>query len=196
MSRNILLILGHPDAESFCGLLADEYVEGATGAGAEVRRIDLGRLRFDPVLHRGYKVIQKLEPDLVRAQQDILWAEHLVFVYPMWWGSMPALLKGFLDRTFLPGFAFKFYDEESYLWKGLLKGRSARIMITLDGPPVAVNLLYQSPAIKMMKGMTLEFCGLRPVRVNQFGSVKRATRARRILWKIEAGECGQADAKG
>ncbi|MCC6145910.1 MAG: NAD(P)H-dependent oxidoreductase, partial [Candidatus Hydrogenedentes bacterium] len=99
-------------------------------------------------------------------------------------------------RAFLPGFAFSFQDSESYLWKGLLKGRSGRLMITMDGPPIAIQLLYQSPAVKMMRGMTLEFCGVRPVHVNQFGSVKRATRARFALWKIEADELGYADGQG
>jgi putative NADPH-quinone reductase len=196
MGRNILIILGHPDEDSFCGVLAEEYTAGAERAGAAVRTLMLGKLRFDPILHRGYRVIQKLEPDLVRAQKDIRWADHLVFVYPMWWGSMPAVLKGFLDRAFLPGFAFKFHDAESYLWTGLLKGRSARMMITMDGPPIAIKLLYRSPAVEMMRGMTLEFCGIRPVHVNQFGSIKRATRARKILWKIEAEELGYADGRG
>lgn len=191
MSKRTLIIVGHPDTDSLCGLLADEYQYGAESAGAEVRRINLGGLDFDPVLHKGYKTIQKLEPDLLQAQQDILWAEHLVFVYPMWWGSMPALLKGFIDRTFHPGFGFKFHDSESYLWDKLLKGRSARLMVTLDGPPLAVRLLFSDPAIQAMKGMTLEFCGIKPVRVSQFGSVKRATKARRLLWRMEAEELGR-----
>ena len=192
MKKKILMILGHPDADSLCGLLAERYREGATESGASIRQINVGELDFDPVLHKGYKEIQPLEPDLLRAQADIQWAEHLVFLYPMWWGAMPAVMKGFIDRVFIPGFGFKFASSESYLPTPLLTGRSARLMITQDGPPLAIRLLFGNPAIQSMKGMTLEFCGIRPVRVSQFGSVKRATRARMILWKMQAKEMGRA----
>lgn len=189
--KKTLIILGHPDAASYCGHLAECYARGVEEAGAPLRRVNLGDLNFDPVLHEGYKSIQPLEPDLKRVQKDLLWADHLVFVYPMWWGSMPALLKGFIDRAFLPSFSFKFKDDTSYQWKGLLKGKSARLLITLDGPPLAVRLLFQDPAIRSMKGMTLKFCGVNPVRVSQFGSVKRATKARRILWRLQVEDLGR-----
>lgn len=189
--KKTLVILGHPDTESYCGYLADRYAAGVEEAGAPLRRINLGELDFDPVLHKGYKEIQPLEPDLERAQDDILWADHLVWVYPMWWGGMPAVMKGFIDRAFLPSFSFKFKDETSYQWKGLLKGRSARLLITMDGPPLAIRLLFQDPAIGSMKGMTLGFCGVDPVRVSQFGSVKRATKARKILWRMEVEDLGR-----
>jgi len=189
--KKIALILGHPDTESFCASLLDAYQQGAEASGAQVRRINVGDLTFDPVLHKGYKRIQRLEPDLKAAQKTIHWASHLVFAYPMWWGAMPGVLKGFIDRTILPGFGFQFDGETSYMWKGLLTGRSARLLITLDGPPLSIRLLFQDPAIHAMTGMTLEFCGVSPVRVSQFGSVKRATRARKLLWKIAARELGQ-----
>jgi NAD(P)H dehydrogenase (quinone) len=110
MPTRILIILGHPRADSFCGALAEAYAEAARAGGSEVRVISLGSLSFDPILHNGYAAVQPLEPDLFAAQAAISWAEHLVFVYPLWWGAMPALLKGFIDRVFLPGFAFKFRD--------------------------------------------------------------------------------------
>lgn len=108
MSKRVLVILGHPSAHSFCSALTDCYVASATRAGHEVRVLRLGALRFDPVLHEGYRQVQPLEPDLLNAQADITWAEHLVLVFPIWWGGVPALLKGFLDRVLLPGFAFKY----------------------------------------------------------------------------------------
>lgn len=191
MPKRIAVFLGHPDSESYCGTLADIYVRKAETAGAHVRYTDLGTLKFDPILHQGYKTVQKLEPDLLKAQRDIYWANHLVFVYPLWWGSMPALLKGFIDRAFHPGFGFRFRDETSYRWDQLLVGRSARLIITMDGPPLLIRFLYGSPGVHMMKGMTLEFCGIGPVRVSQFGSVKRATRARKLLWKMEVEDIGR-----
>ena len=191
MPRRVFLLLGHPDNDSFCAAAAEIYRDAAEAAGAPVRYWRLGDLDFDPVLHKGYKKVQNLEPDLLRVQEDILWADHLVFVYPMWWGSMPALMKGFLDRVFHPTFAFSFDSPTSYKWKGLLKGRSARLILTMDGPPLLIDLLYQNPAIRMMKGMTLHFCGVRPVRVTQLGSVKRASRAKMAKWRMDLEDLGR-----
>ena len=114
MSKRVLVILGHPATNSFCGALADSYSEGANAAGNEVQFISLGSLSFDPILHNGYNTIQELELDLVAAKEAITWAQHIVFVYPIWWGAMPALLKGFIDRIFLPGFAFKYREGSQF----------------------------------------------------------------------------------
>jgi len=107
MGKRILVILGHPSSNSFCAALAERYAQSALRAGHEVRQLFLGRMDFDPVLREGYQQVQPLEADLRQAQADILWAEHLTLVYPIWWGGIPALLKGFFDRVFLPGFAFQ-----------------------------------------------------------------------------------------
>lgn len=179
--KKILLILGHPRADSFCGALADAYDEAARVAGAELRRLTLADLAFDPVLHVGYRGEQALEPDLLAARDDILWAEHLVFVYPTWWGGLPALLKGFVDRVFLPGFAFK-YRKDSLWWDRLLAGRSARLLVTMDTPPWYYRWVYRMPGHNQMKRTILEYCGIRPVHIGQFGPVKGATEARRARW--------------
>jgi putative NADPH-quinone reductase len=94
MTQRILVILGHPSNASLCSALADTYTHAAKIAGHEVRVLRLGDLTFDPILHDGYQQIQPLEPDLLSAQSDILWATHLTFVFPIWWGGIPALLKG------------------------------------------------------------------------------------------------------
>jgi len=109
MHKRVLVILGHPSTDSLCGALASSYTAAAGNAGHEVRRINLAEQSFDPLLRHGYAEPQKLEPDLVNAQAQLKWANHVVFVYPTWWGSMPALMKGFIDRTFLPEFAFKYH---------------------------------------------------------------------------------------
>lgn len=111
-----------------------------------MRQLKLGEMQFDPILRDGYNHSQTLEPDLLEAQRQIHWAEHLVFVYPVWWGGIPALLKGFFDRVFLPGFAFK-YRNRSQLWDKLLKGRTADLLVTLDTPPWYFRWIYGAPAI-------------------------------------------------
>jgi putative NADPH-quinone reductase len=114
MSKRVLVVLGHPSGESFCGALTECYVDGARSAGHDVRVLRLGALNFDPVLRAGYRQTQPLEPDLLKAQADITWAEHLAFIYPIWWGGIPALMKGFFDRVFLPGFAFRYQAGKAF----------------------------------------------------------------------------------
>ncbi len=149
----------------------------------------LGSLAFDPLLHAGYRQVQALEPDLVAAQQDILWAQHLVWVYPIWWGAMPALLKGFIDRVFLPGFAFK-YREGSSMWDKLLAGRTAELLVTMDSPPWYFRWITRMPGHQQMKRAILEFSGIRPVRVHSFGPVRSASPTRIAQWLEKAGQLG------
>lgn len=181
MAQRILVILGHPSAGSLCAGLAQSYIDGARAAGAETRLLALGQLAFDPRLHAGYQGEQPLEPDLRAAQAQITWAEHLVWVYPTWWGAMPALLKGFIDRVFLPGFAFK-YRQGSSLWDKLLAGRSAELLVTMDSPPWYYRWVQHMPGHHQMKKTILEFSGIQPVRVHGFGPVRGADSARRARW--------------
>ena len=174
-----LIILGHPDKSSFCSRLADSYEKGALEKGGDVMRINLIDLRFDPIL-KSLNRAQTLEPDLVEAQRLLKWANHLVFVFPVWWSAPPALLKGFIDRIFLPGFAFK-YRENSSMWDKLLTGRSARLIMTSDEPVMWLHLVYFHPAVNMMKKATLEHCGVSPVSVTNFGSMKTADDKKRLI---------------
>ncbi len=125
--RKILIINGHPDKESYCFALAEAYSKGALASGAEVQEIVVADLQFSPNLQFGYRKRTELEPDLKDSWEKIQWADHLVWVYPVWWGSIPAILKGFVDRVFLPGFVFK-KRENSLWWDKLLTGKSARII--------------------------------------------------------------------
>ncbi len=190
MSKKVLIILGHPNKETFCGALAESYKKGAIRSGAEVEEIFVLDLKFDPILHLGYQAIQDLEPDLVRAQELIKWAEHIVFVYPTWWATMPALLKGFLDRVLLPGFAFK-YRENSSLWDKFLTGKSARLIITMDAPAWYNFLFYGNAGQKAMKRGTLLFCGIKPVRVTTIGSVKMLKPEQLKKWLEKAEKLGE-----
>lgn len=187
--ERILVILGHPSGDSLCAGLAQAYIEGARRAGAEVRLLAVGQIGFDPLLRAGYRGTQTLEPDLQAAQAQIAWARHLVWVYPTWWGAMPALLKGFIDRVFLPGFAFK-HHQGSSRWDKLLAGRSAELLVTMDTPPWYYRWVQSMPGHQQMKKTILEFSGIRPVRVHGFGPVHSADAPRKQRWLVHARQLG------
>ena len=187
---NVLIILGHPRTDSLCGALADAYDKGARAAGTEVRRLDLSTLDFDPDVHTPSPNQQAFEDDLCKARELILWAEHLVFVYPTWWGTLPALLKGFLDRTLTPGFAFN-TCEGGTGYQGLLGGRSAQLITTMDTPPLIHRLVYRQPGRNAMARATLGFCGIRPVRSLVCGSVKDSSLQQRQQWLEQARRQGR-----
>jgi putative NADPH-quinone reductase len=181
MKSNIVIINGHPDPQSFCSALSASYIEGAASRSAEIREIDLSRISFDPNLKYGYRKRTELEEDLKEAQELIRWADHLVFVYPTWWGAMPAILKGFIDRVFLPGFAFR-YRENSVLWDKLLTGKTAHLIVTMDTPAWYNRLIYRHAGHRVMKRNILQFCGVSPVRITEISPVKPSSAEQRAKW--------------
>jgi len=178
---NVLVIIGHPRAGSLCHALADAYIEGAREAGARLERLDLRELAFCRDVEQRAMHLQATEPDIDRARRLLRWAEHIVFVYPTWWGTMPSLLKGFLDRVLLPGFAFR-HAENAFGYEGLLGGRSAHLITTMDTPTLVYRLVYRAPGHNAMRRATLNFCGIEPVRITPFGSVLQSDTIERGRW--------------
>ncbi len=181
MTKNVLVFLGHPNKDSFDGALAEAYAQGARSAGANVKVMKIGDIKFDPILWKGYNIIQELEPDLKEAQNNIKWAHHIVFVYPTWWSTMPALFKGFFDRIWLPGFAFH-YENGNLRPKKKLTNRSAHLIFTMDSPPWYYGLFMHAPGHTMMKKGLLHFSGIRPVRTTEIGSIKTSSKEKRQHW--------------
>ncbi len=187
MKRKILVILAHPAPASYCGALASAYAQGAGESRAEVRQLVLAEMKFNPMHADGGLV----EVDIAQAQDAILWAEHLVFVYPIMWGTIPALLKGFIERTFVPGFAVNF-SKDSWLWERLLKGRSARLIVTMNSAPLVYRWVFGGPAHKTMKRAILKFCGVSPVRITEIGPMRSASKERREAWLEDVRNAGRA----
>lgn len=187
MPKKILVINGHPDKNSLNAEFAAAYKRGAKQSAAEVKEINIAELQFNPNLAFGYQKRTDLEPDLSASWEKILWADHLVWVHPVWWGGFPALMKGFIDRLFLPGMAFR-YRENTVFWDKLLKGKTARIITTIDQPGWYYRLVYARPSINQLKKSVLQFCGVKPVKVSTFGIVKTADENQRKNWisKVEA----------
>jgi NAD(P)H dehydrogenase (quinone) len=188
--KKILIINGHPDKKSFCFALAESYKKGADTNGTECKLVHLIDLKFNPILTSGYRVVSELEPDLLQMQQYIKEARHIVMVYPNWWGTYPALLKGFIDRVFLPNFAFK-YLEKSPLPAKLLLGKTARLIVTMDTPKWYYWLINKSPGHNSMKIGILEFSGIKPVKVSSFAILKSSTEAKRKQWLAEVEKLGK-----
>jgi NAD(P)H dehydrogenase (quinone) len=191
--KKIVLILGHPSKKSFCASLAEKYCAGARYSGSEIKQIHVRDLDFAPFLDDGYSENQIIEPDIIKAQELIKWADHLVFIYPTWWSTPPALMKAFIERTLLPGFAYKF--KKSLLnisWDKLLQGKTARIISTMDSPPFIYEWVMGDPGYKMMKNI-LTFCGVKPVTKTYFGSVKSSSEKTRKKWLEKSYEIAKGD---
>ncbi|MFM2374118.1 MAG: hypothetical protein RLZZ234_113 [Candidatus Parcubacteria bacterium] len=184
----ILIIQGNPDTASFTASLADTYEEGAKSAGHSVTRVNLSELNFDPILRKGYKEIQPLEPDLMVLQDAWRNADHVVILYPNWWCTMPALLKGMFDRMFLPGFAFNF-DTQSKSCVQRLCGKTARVIVVAGThSPFMTWLKYGDYTNEIQYGI-LGFAGMK-VKVTAFGPGDKVSEARRAKWREKVRKLG------
>lgn len=181
MGRKIVIINGHPNKDAFNFGLAAAYKKGAESAGAAIKEITIADLQFNPNLQFGYHRRMELEPDLVVAWEKIIWADHLVWIHPVWWGGLPAITKGFIDRLFLPGMAFQ-YRKNSVWWDKLLKGKTAHIITTLDQPSWYYWFAFGQPSVNQLKKSTLAFCGVTPVKVTSIGPIKNSELSLRGKW--------------
>jgi putative NADPH-quinone reductase len=184
---NTLIIDGHPNPDSLCAAIAANYAEGHGDATV----VALRDLQFEPSLHFGYTRRQELEPDLEHTWQLLLDARHVVVVTPVWWGSVPTLLKGFFDRLLLPRRAYQIRKNGTP--KGLLAGRTGRVIVTADSPPWYLRLVGDT-TVRHVRDRTLAFCGIKPVQATRFGPVKNSTPEQRAGWLAKSASLGQADA--
>ncbi|MFN7260010.1 MAG: NAD(P)H-dependent oxidoreductase [Cyclobacteriaceae bacterium] len=189
--KNMLLILAHPSKNSFCWALLNAYKAGAESSGALCRTLVLSDLNFTPNLAEGYRDREntKMEPDLVEGQNLIRWAEHLVFVYPTWWGSMPAIAKGFIDRVFLPGFAFKHHSGKVFPEK-LMQGKSMSLLVTMDSPTWWFFLVYGAAQYRMLRQLVFGYVGFKPIRFTTFGEMRKSSSESRKKWLLKASKMG------
>lgn len=174
MGKRVLVINGHPDVQSFNYGLAESYVKGVQQSGGTVNSINIRDLDFNPNLEFGYRKRTELEPDLLNAIKLIKEADHLVWVFPMWWYGYPAIMKGFVDRIFLPGIMFEYVKGKS-IPKRLLKGKTGRIILTADTPRWYDWIYMKSPTINQFKKGTLQLCGVKPVKVTYISPIRNST---------------------
>ncbi len=175
--------------DSLTNAMASAYEEGALEAGHEVRRQNIPEMKFDPILHKGYKVIQELEPDLETFQDNVRWCEHFVVLYPNWWCTMPALLKGLIDRAWLPGFAFQMVKGSSWRWKALFKGKSVRVIVLANVHPWITWFLFGEFTNELNRA-TLGFSGMHPVKVKVFSPSEKSSDETRHRWFAKVRKMG------
>jgi putative NADPH-quinone reductase len=192
MSR-VLIIVGHPDPrpQRLCRALAQAYLAGAEQAGHSVRLVDVAALDF-PLLRSAEDFERNGAPEsLKEAQQAIVWAEHIVIVFPLWLGTMPALLKAFLEQIMRPGTAFSRPDDNSNFPRMLLGGRTARVIVTMGMPSFLYQFWFRAHGIAGLRRNILNFVGIKPVRETLFGLVDQGSDAKRRKWIGQVRKLGE-----
>ena len=181
MARRITIIQGHPDParDRFCHALADAYAAGAETAWLEVKRIEVAELEFPLLRTQADFEKGSPPPEIAAAQEAIRWAEHLVIVYPLWLGTMPALLKGFFEQVLRPGFAHR---TDARGWQALLKGRSARIVVTMGMPALVYRWYFGAHGLKSLERSILAFVGIGPIRETLIGMIGSLNERKRKAW--------------
>jgi putative NADPH-quinone reductase len=189
-SKNILIINGHPDKESFNYGLSEAYIKGAKESNATIKEIRIRELDFNPNLQFGYRKRTELEPDLLDAQEKLKWANHIVWIYPVWWGSVPAMMKGFLDRVLLPGYAFN-KREGSVWWNKYFTGKTSHLICTMDQPTWYYRWVYGSPSHNAMKKLTMNFIGVKSVQITAIGPIRLSKDEFRQKWLSKVEKLGR-----
>lgn len=189
----IIVLQGHPDpsGKRLCHALADAYVEGARSAGHEVTLVDAAKLDF-PLLRTQEDWLRGADgtpESLKEAQAACVAADHFVLIYPLWLGTMPALLKGFLEQAFRPGIALSYGERFP---KPLFKGKSARVVITMGMPALAYRWFFFAHSLKNLERNILGYAGVRPVRSTLFGMVEAVDQAKRLGWIEEMKALGRS----
>lgn len=182
MPKRILIIEGHPDPAPgrFCAVLADAYAEGAAAGGHTVKRIKIAALDFPLLRTKGDWDASPPPASLRDGQEAILWAEHIVIVYPLWLGSMPALLKGFLEQVLRPNLHGPHKDVQGVFAKPL-KGRTAHIVITMGMPAFIYRWFFGAHSLKSLERNILRFVGIKPSRESLVGNIEGEAQ-HRLKW--------------
>ena len=190
-AKRIVIIQGHPDPDRnrFCRALARAYADGARSAGHRIETLDIAEIDFPMLRTQADFEAGHVTESIMHAQQIIEWAEHLVIVYPLWLGTMPAYLKAFLEQVFRPGFA-AVKSANGRPWKKKLSGRSARVIVTMGMPAFVYRFYYLAHSLKSLERNILGFCGIAPVKDTLIGMVDAIDDDKRRQWLVRVERLG------
>jgi putative NADPH-quinone reductase len=187
----IAIVVGHSERTTFCEALGRAYAKGADAAGHEAQLFVLSEMNFDPILHHGFRKEQPLEPDLRAAYEALAWCNHLVIVFPLWCGDMPAILKGFIERILQPDLIARQDSENAMNWH-IFSNKSARLIVTMGMPVTIYRWWYWGHALKLITRNILHFIGIRPVRQTLYGMIGTSRPQTRERWLHEVEALGRA----
>lgn len=188
--RKIMIVVGHAQRTTFCEALGKAYKKGAESTGHEARLFFLSEMTFDPILHEGYRREQPLEPDLRTAYEALAACDHLVLIFPLWCGDMPAILKGFIERVLQPDLIARQNTENEMNWN-IFSNKTARIIMTMGMPVSIYRYWYRGHALKLLTRNILHFIGIRPVRHTLFGMLGTSKPEQRDRWVREVEALGR-----
>src|SRR3954463_1411507 len=160
--RKIMIVVGHPQSRTLRGALGEAYQRGAQAAGHDVKLFALAEMKFDPILREGYRMEQPLEPDLQAAYDALAACDHLVIIFPLWCGDMPALLKGFIERLLQPDLIRRQDTDNAMNW-AIFNNKTARVVMTMGMPVSIYRFWYGGHALKLLARNILKFIGIKPV---------------------------------
>jgi NAD(P)H dehydrogenase (quinone) len=180
----IMIVVGHSQRTTFCEALGRAYQDGAESAGHSVRTFVLSQMQFDPILREGYRQTQPLEPDLDEAHKTLAACDHLVLIFPLWCGDMPAILKGFIERILQPDLIAHDKSENAMNWN-IFSSKSARIVMTMGMPVTIYRWYFRGHALKLLKRNILHFIGIKPVRDTLYGMIGTSKPQQRERWLDE-----------
>lgn len=185
----IAIIVGTSLHESYSEALGKAYQRGAESGGHRATLFVLGKMNFDAILREGYRREQALEPDLVAAREAFIACDHVVFIFPLWCGDMPAILKGFIERILQPDLLVMQKSGGKASWK-VFAGKSARVVMTMGMPGWFYRWYYGAHALKLLRRNILHFVGIKPVRATIYGMIEAAGDEKRKQWLREVEALG------
>lgn len=181
MTRRICLINAHPDpsAERFCHALADAYQAGAESGGHAVRRVNAGAIEYG-FLSSAAEFEHGPDGELAEVREAIAWCDHLLLIYPLWLGSLPAKAKALLEHVARGGFLVDVAQDDEWPAKKM-KGKSARLIVTMGMPGFAYRLFLRSHSVRALESGILAMAGFKPVRDTVFGLIEGGAKRRALM---------------
>jgi putative NADPH-quinone reductase len=187
----IMIVVGHSERATLCEAMGRAYEKGALASGHKAKLFVLSEMTFDPVLHHGFRKEQPFEPDIRAAYESLSLCDHLVLIFPLWCGDMPAILKGFIERVLQPDLIARQNTDSAMNWH-VFADKSARVIMTMGMPVSIYRWWYGGYALKLLTRNILHFIGIKPVRHTLFGMVGTSQPETRDRWLREVEELGKA----
>lgn len=193
----VLVVFNHPYEGSFCNALLNSVMNGLTSANHDIDLIHLDKDNFDPVMRakdlqafalartEPEKAQQRLDPQVLQYKQRIEQADHIVFLFPIWWELMPALMKGFIDKVIFPGIAYQYKDTGLGMYSLLDNLKGVTMITTMNTPSFAYRLLFGNAIKKAMLLGTFWKIGVKNRKWINYAQVKPASDKKRSRWLNE-----------